>query len=140
MPLDVPGGLAVSNCSETSRLSIVSSATTCQDNSAKDFTISGTICGVMTSVRAPAHSIDPCGSGTAQAHQDEDYGKLHIAIFFRSWFCISLLRCSARHQLFPAVQAQRVQELPAHPLLQTWTDRQGLNAPNRHFPLIRPPM
>jgi hypothetical protein len=51
--------------------------------------------------------------------QDDDYEKLHIAIFFRSWFCISLLRCLAPHQLFPVVQAQRVQELPAHPLLQT---------------------
>ena len=40
MLVDVPSsGLEASNCSEMSWLSVVSSATACQDNSAKDVTI-----------------------------------------------------------------------------------------------------
>ena len=31
--------------------------------------------------------------------------------------------------IIPAIQARQVQELPGHPLLRTWPDRQGLNAP-----------
>ena len=98
-------------------------------------------CRPGTSCRTlPTRLLGPDPRQPDEAHQDDDYGKLHTVIFFRSWFCISLLRCSARHQLFPAVRAQQVPDLPSHPFLRAWRDRQGLNAPNRHLPLIRPPM
>ena len=40
---------------------------------------------------------------------------LLCSMFFRSWSYDSLLRCSARHQLFPAVQTRQGQEAPASP-------------------------
>ena len=43
-------------------------------------------------------------------------------------------------KLIPAVRAQQVHDLPGHPLLQTGTDRQGLNALACHLPLILRPM
>jgi hypothetical protein len=97
----------------------------------------GTSCGTLqTRLLGP----DPGPGQPGEAHQDDDCEKLHTVIFFRSWFCISLLRCSARRQFLPAVRAQQVREFPGHPLLRTRTDRQGPNAPNCHLPLIPPPM
>jgi len=77
------------------------------------------------------HLLGPDPGQPGEAHQDDDYEKLHTVIFFRAWLRISWLRCSAGHQRFPAVPAQQVQELPARPLLRIRTDCRGLNALRR---------